>query len=128
MEKSYVQAVVELLESGSDIEAVLGNLQHVMKARGHAKALPAVLRALVRALEQGTTESVATVTVARVSDESALKADIKAALATLGVTDPHTVTVDDTIIGGIIATYNHRQIDQSYRTKLSSLYQQIVSN
>ena len=127
MEKVYVQAVMELLENGSKIETVLGNLKTVMEKRGHAKALPAVLRAVVRALEQGTTESVATITVARDADVTALKADIKSALATLGADGAHTTIVDDTIIGGLIATYNHRQIDQSYRTKLVSLYQSITN-
>jgi len=127
MEKVYVQAVMELLESGSKIETVLGNLRIVMEKRGHAKALPTVLRAVVRALEQGTMESVATITVARDSDVAALKADIKSALATLGADDSHTTIIDDTIIGGLIATYNHRQIDQSYRTKLSNLYQSITN-
>jgi F0F1-type ATP synthase delta subunit len=126
MEKVYVQAVMELLESGSKVETVLGNLRAVMTARGHAKALPAVLRAVVRALEQGSTESVATITIARAGDESALTADIKSALATLGAAGEHTIIVDDTIIGGLIATYNHRQVDQSYRTKLNALYQSIT--
>ena len=128
MEKSYVQAVLELLESGSEIETVLGNLRTVMTDRGHVKALPVVLRDVLRALEQGTTESTATITIARTSDEAALKVDIKSALTTLGAkSDTYTTLVDDTIIGGIIATYNHRQIDQSYRSKLSNLYQSITN-
>jgi F0F1-type ATP synthase delta subunit len=126
MENVYVQAVMELLESGSQIESVLGNLKAVMEKRGHAKALPMVLRAVVRALEEGATESVATITVARDSDVTALKADIKSALVTLGTDGAHTTIIDDTIIGGLIATYNHRQIDQSYRTKLNALYQSIT--
>ena len=127
MEKVYVQAVLELLESGSKVETVLGNLRAVMEKRGHAKALSTVLRAVVRALEQGTTESVATITVASDADVTALKADIKTALATLGADGAHTTVVDDTIIGGLIATYNHRQIDQSYRSKLVTLYQSITN-
>jgi F0F1-type ATP synthase delta subunit len=127
MEKVYVQAVMELLESGSKIETVLGNLRTVMMSRGHAKALPVVLRAVVRTLEQGSTESVATVTVAREADVVALKADIKSALATLGADTAYNTVVDDTIIGGLIATYNHRQVDQSYRSKLVTLYQSITN-
>ena len=127
MEKVYVQAVMELLSTGSDIEQVLGNLRAVMKVRGHAKVLPAVLRDVVRALEQESVTDVPMVTVARAADVAALAADIKTALATLGATGVYATTVDDTIIGGIIATYNHRQIDQSYRTKLSNLYQSITN-
>lgn len=128
MEKLYVQAVMELLESGSAIELVLGNLRTVMAARGHAKALPAVLLDVVRALELQTVGTVPTVTVARASDVASLATEIAAALTTLGVTTEFTTTVDDTIIGGLVATYNHRQIDQSYRTKLVTLYQQIVAS
>lgn len=127
MEKVYVHAVMELLEGGSNIETVLGNLRIVMEKRGHAKVLPTVLRAVVRALEQGGAESVATITVAREADATALTADIKAALTALGADGAHTTIVDDTIIGGLIATYNHRQIDQSYRTKLLNLYQAITN-
>ena len=127
MEKVYVQAVMELLESGSSIETVLGNLRTVMAARGHAKALPTVLRAVVCALEQESDTSVPTVVVARASDEMALSAEIKSALATLDASGTPTITVDDTIIGGLIATYNHQQVDQSYRSKLVTLYQSITA-
>jgi F0F1-type ATP synthase delta subunit len=127
MEKVYVQAVMELVSNGSDIEQVLGNLRAVMKARGHSKALPAVLRDIVRAFEQEIDENLPTITVARAADVTALTADIKTALVTLGATGSYTTLIDDTIIGGIIATYNHRQIDQSYRTKLVTLYQSITN-
>ena len=115
------------LGSGSTVETVLGNLRTVMEKRGHAKALATVLRAVIRELEQGTTESVVTVTVAREADVTALKADIKSALVSLGADGTHATIVDDTIIGGLIATYNHRQIDQSYRSKLVTLYQSITN-
>ena len=127
MEKSYVQAVMELLNTGSDIETVLGNLRTVMAARGHEKALAAVLRDVVRALEQETGESSAVVTVAREGDVMTLAAEIKSVLTTLGTTSTFTTEVDDTIIGGLIATYNHRQIDQSYRSKLVTLYQSVTN-
>lgn len=127
MEKVYVQAVVELLNAGSDIETVLGNLRAVVASRGHSKALPAVLRAVARALEEGTEESSAVVTVARESDVVTLAAEIKSALATLGITGTFTTEIDDTIIGGLVATYNHRQIDQSYRSKLVTLYQSVTN-
>ena len=127
MEKVYVQAVMELLGSGSKIETVLGNLRVVMEKRGHAKALPAVLRAIVKALEQGTAEQIATVRVAREADIPTLKADITSALATLGTDGTPTIIVDDMIIGGLIATYNHRQIDRSHRSKLVTLYQSITN-
>lgn len=127
MEKVYVQAVMELLTSGSDIETVLGNLRTVMTARGHAKALPTVLGAVLRMLEEQSDTSVPSITIARESDTSALAVDIKTALNTLGAKGAHTVIVDDSIIGGIIATHNHRQIDQSYRTKLVTLYQSITN-
>ena len=100
-----------------------------MTCRGHAKALPIVLRAVVRLLEQQSDETTPLVTVARVSDKTTLATEIKTVLATLGaISTEYTTVVDDTIIGGLIATYNHRQIDQSYRTKLVNLYQSIVSN
>lgn len=128
MEKVYVTAVLELLESGSQVETVLGNLRTVMTNRGHLKALPAVLRDVERALMQSKDSTAAVVTLARASDTEALASDIKTALATLGADAKDVTTViDDTIIGGIIATYNHRQIDQSYRTKLTTLYQQITN-
>ncbi len=128
MEKVYVQAVMELLGSGSSIETVLGNLRAVMEARGHAKALPAVLRDVVRILDEQSDAAVPTVTLARAIDDKALSADIKSVLAALGAKGAHVVVIDDTIIGGLVATFNHRQIDQSYRTKLTSLYQNVTNN
>jgi len=127
MKKVYVQAVLELLESGSNIETVLSNLRAVMTTRGHAKALPVVLTSLTRALEQQSDATAPTLALARASDEAALAADIKLALATLGSTTTPVVTIDDALIGGLIATYNHRQIDQSYRTKLTNLYQAVTN-
>lgn len=128
MEKTYIHAVIELLEAGSDIETVLSKLRTVLSVRGHQKALPAVLRGIVRALEEKA-DTVATITIAKASDETVLKNEIKTALTALGAdTAEVTTVVDENIIGGLIATYNHRQLDASYRTKLHSLYQQIVTN
>lgn len=128
MEKTYVHALIELLESGSNINDLLVKLRQVMVARGHAKVLPNVLRNLTRALQEKSVSGRPVVTVASSADETALASEIKAALHTLGADGvAHTVAIDDTLIGGLIATYNHRQIDQSYRTKLHTLYKSTVT-
>jgi F0F1-type ATP synthase delta subunit len=127
MEKVYAQAVVALLETGTEIELVLTNLRSVMAARGHEKALPAVLRGIVRALEETAGATTPVVTVATAADHDALQAEIREALTQLGATTTSVRTdVDETIIGGLIATYNQRQIDASYRTKLTNLYHGIT--
>jgi hypothetical protein len=117
MEKVYVQAVMELLSTGSDIEQVLGNLRVVMNERGHGKALSAVLRDVVRTLEQESATDVPLVTVARDTDVAALASDIKTALV-LQVSMPPLLTILllAELLQRIIIVKLIRVTEQNYRT------------
>jgi F0F1-type ATP synthase delta subunit len=124
MEANYVTAITELISTGTPVEEVLANLPKVLALHGHTRMHESVLRHVMLTLEQQHEDSVPVVTVASEAGETAQKAEIKAALAELGVASAsHRTVVDDTIIGGFVATYNHKSIDESYRTQLQAIYQ-----
>ena len=91
-----------------------------MKSRGHSGLLPAVLKATLTAYE--VAEKNATPTVIVADAKSADTNEVAAALIALGATTKPTFVVDDTLIGGAQVVFNHKLIDQSYKTKLHTLY------
>lgn len=126
MKDNYTQAVLELIEAGSPVDAVLVDMKKVMDRKGHASLYPSVLRSLVQKLESRQVAKMPTVVVSKADSESLKKAP--ALLAQLGCTDKDFNTVvDPTLVGGLIVSHDHKMIDQSHKTKLRNLYQSIVS-
>jgi len=120
MKDTYVTAVLELLNAGHKPDTVFSNLKNVMKSRGHSGLLPAVLKATLTAYE--VAEKNATPTVIVADAKSADTKEVSAALIVLGANTPPLVVIDDTIIGGAQVVFNHKFIDQSYKTQLHTLY------
>jgi F0F1-type ATP synthase delta subunit len=62
------------------------------------------------------------------ADASTFAAQIKTVLAELGVKETTQVkeVVDETLIGGFIATFDYQEHDQSYKKALKSLYESIT--
>lgn len=127
MKNHYTAAVLELLQAGQEPATVVRGLQTILKKRGHEQLLPMILRAVVRQLEAGKGEEVIVVTVAKEADAQKLKAEIEAALNTLSAKEEPAIAVDDTIIGGFIATTNTKVLDQSHKHKLVKLYRSITT-
>ncbi|MBY0538004.1 F0F1 ATP synthase subunit delta [Patescibacteria group bacterium] len=126
MKDTYVHALLELIQSGQPIDTVLMNLTKVLASRGHSKLHGSILNDLMHALELAQENSLPKVTVAK--EGSVSEAEIKAALVKLSVPhDEYKVTYNPNIIGGLIATYQSKQLDQSYQTKLRELYQSIIT-
>jgi F0F1-type ATP synthase delta subunit len=126
MKDNYIKAATELIEAGTPVETVLGNIKQVMNRKGHSALYVSVLRGLVQALELDQSSSMPKVVVADAN--SAALEKVRAGLATLGSdAKEYNTVVDPTIVGGLIVSHNHKMLDQSYKTKLRNLYQSIVS-
>ena len=121
MKDTYATAVLELLNEGTPLDTVFSNLKIVTESRGHKALLPAVLTALLSKYEQSERDNQPTVMVSNHKD--ATKNEVLVALKRLGAENSTPkVVLDNTVIGGAIVTYNHKMIDQSYKTQLHNLY------
>lgn len=126
MKDTYVHALLELIQIGQPIDTVLTNLTKVLASRGHSKLHGAILTDVMHKLELAQENSLPKVTLAK--EGSVTDAEIKTALAKLSVPhDDYKVVYNPNIIGGLIATYQSKQLDQSYQTKLRELYQSIIT-
>lgn len=128
MKNNYVQALLASLDEGMQIDTALSGLAATLKKNQHEKLLPSVLLEVLRVLEANKGELVAEVRVAKASDLQTLKSRIEATLQNLGVTRDTTVNeiVDETIVGGYVATYNFQEEDRSHKKVLKSLYESIT--
>ena len=125
MKNHYITAVLELLKEGKDGKAVLRGLSVVLEAKHHQKLLPSILKGVVKELESSFQPDVAVVIMA---EAKAKKMEIEAALKAIDAPKEHEVVIDDTLIGGLIATYNNHLIDNSYKSRLVSLYWAVQNN
>ena len=126
MKDTYVHAILELIQAGQPIETVLANLKKVLASRGHLKLQATILTAVATKLDSVMKVNVPKVVLAHEGAES--EATIKKALALLGAPETeYSVSYNPNIIGGLIASYQSKQLDQSYQTKLRDLYQSIIT-
>ncbi len=128
MKAQYAQAFLASLENGMAVDTALAGLKQSLEKKNHTKLLGSVLLEVVRVLEAVPQSNQAVVAVATAGDMAALKARIAQALEALGVTKETAIreVVDETLIGGFVATYNHKEHDASYKKSLKSLYESIV--
>jgi F0F1-type ATP synthase delta subunit len=126
MKDTYVYAILELLEAGESVDTVFENLKKVLASRGHSKLHAAILSTLANKLQLATGANLPKVVLATAGSVS--NADIKIALAKLSAQDTdYSVRYNQNIIGGLIATYQSKQLDQSYQTKLRELFKSIIT-
>ena len=127
MKKHYVQAVLQLLASGKDIDTVLASLRDMLQKKGHTKLHESILSAVLTELVRADAVHGALITVAKESDTQTYQTAIQEALQELKA-ERNTVrtVVDATLIGGFTAEYNNTRIDRSYKEKLVSLYRAIT--
>ncbi len=122
MTNYYIQATIEMFQSGIEADSVLKGLQRTLETKGHMRLHVAVLRGVLRILETKTDSAQAIVSVAKESDVTALAEQIKASLTTLNSEGEFTTKVDDTLIGGTVVECDSKVIDKSYKTALTNLY------
>ncbi len=126
MQNTYVQALLELLESHNDTQAVIDGFSRVLTERGHEALARPVLTGVLRVLESKQPDTV--VVTASQSAYQEQEAVIKQHLTNLGADSAfiHT-TVDPTVVGGYAVEHNHQRVDATYKTTLINLYQSITN-
>lgn len=123
MKDTYTTALLDLLATTADAEAVLKGFKDTLTKRGHEQLYGPVLRRVLTRLKAARPTTM--VVVASETAYEAQKAAITKALTDLGGNEP-VVVVDDTIVGGFIAEHNHTRLDASFKTKLVSLYRSLT--
>ena len=129
MKTEYAQALLEILSDGTPVDTALAGLRAALEKKHHTKLYAPVLLEVLRTLEteHGVTQAV--VAIASTHDATQLKSKIEAALSELGVSKetPVKEVVDETLIGGFVATFNYKERDHSYKKALTSLYESITT-
>jgi len=126
MKNHYIQAVVEMIEEGTDISSVLSGLSNTLKKKGHMRLHGSVLRGVVRILGSKNNTGGTKVTVVSVEALESQKEAIQSALTKLNAEGETTTIIDPTIIGGIIVGHDNVVIDASYKSKLTKLYRTLT--
>ncbi len=127
MKNYYIQATLQLITSGRDVEVLLRQLQRTLQRKGHLKLYPAILRGVLRALETKKDSLLPIVTLANESDKEKYAEQIRRALTALGANGDFSINTDPSITGGLIASYDNKVLDQSYKKALVGLYRSIIS-
>ena len=129
MKTQYAQAFLEVVKGGMSAEAALAGLRSALKKKNHSKLLAPVLLEVVRVLEAEKFAKQAVVKTANQADHKALKSQIETVLSDLGVAKgaPVKTTIDETLVGGFVATFDYKEHDQSYKKSLTNLYKSITN-
>ncbi len=128
MKSAYVQAFLEVLQSGMSVDTALVGLKSTLERKNHSKLYASVLLEVVRVLEADKDEKSAVVTLASLAQAKELKTQISSALTTLGV-DKNAIVkekVDETLIGGFVVTFDYKEHDHSYKKSLKNLFESIT--
>lgn len=129
MKALYAQAFLEMLQEGTPVEAALTGLRSALESKSHTKLYTPVLLEVKRVLEAKKGVREAVVATATTAGAKALKSEIDAALTELGVSKdiPVKTVVDETLVGGFVATFDYKEHDQSYKKSLTNLYKSITN-
>jgi F0F1-type ATP synthase delta subunit len=127
MKKHYIKAIVQLVLSGRDVDAVLSNLSRVLKEKGHESLHAQILQGVASELAFKRKMTASAVVVASSKDAALFKEAIDASLKKLdGKLSEALFTTDETLIGGYVASHNGIQINNSHKEKLVALYRSIT--
>ncbi|HEY0964340.1 MAG TPA: F0F1 ATP synthase subunit delta [Candidatus Paceibacterota bacterium] len=128
MKNEYAQAFLEVLKDGTSVETALAGLKRALEKKQHEKLLAPVLLEVQRVLEAEKGVQQAVIAVASQTQTAGLRSQIDETLKQLGVSadTPVKEVVDETLIGGFVASFDHKEYDQSYKTALKSLYESIT--
>ena len=128
MKTEYAQALITVINEGTSVNDALTGLKQALDRKHHSKLYAPVLLEVIRTLESSAGATTAIVTIAKTSDAHTLQVAILKALEQLGTLKDTQITgvVDETLIGGFVATYNYKEYDHSYKNALKSLYESII--
>lgn len=128
MKSDYVQAFLEVLQDGMPVDTALKGLKSTLERKNHTKLYAPVLLEVMRVLEADKDGKTAVVAVASVAQAKELKNQISDALTALGVDKNAAVkeTIDETLVGGFVATFDFKEHDQSYKKSLKNLFESIT--
>jgi F0F1-type ATP synthase delta subunit len=129
MKTQYSQAFLEVVKDGMPVETALAGLRAALIKKNHSKLLAPVLLEVARVLEAEKFANQAVIKTAKEADHKALKTQIETVLAELGVSNDISVktVVDETLVGGFVATFDYKEHDQSYKKSLTNLYKSITN-
>lgn len=114
-------AALDAIVAKAGLEPLTANFLRVVARNRRLFALPAIIKAFGAIAARARGEVIAEVTSAaalNATQEKALKATLK---RVAGKDVTLSVTVDPSILGGLVVKIGSRQIDSSLKTKLSSL-------
>jgi len=115
------EKAIGALVSKAGIKGLAGNFLRVAAANRRLFAVPGMIRAFRRIAAEARGETSAEVTSAHALTP-AQQTELKAALKDVAGKDvAFAVTVDPSLLGGMIVKMGSRQIDTSLKTKLNSL-------
>jgi hypothetical protein len=123
MKQAYVTAVVAMVPEGKPVETVLANTKAALDKKGHTRLWGAVLRGAVRELTHMLAANAPKIVLAK--NDAATLANAKAALVALQAEGEAVVVVDETLIGGFIASAKHQIVDSSYKRALLDVYRKV---
>lgn len=128
MKTQYAQAFLEMIQEGMSVETALTGLHTALAKKNYSKLLVPILLEVQRVLEAQKDAKQARVATASTTDAKVLKAKITEALKTLGIEKSTVVkeVVDETLVGGFVATFDYKEYDQSYKRTLKSLFESIT--
>ncbi|TSC62845.1 MAG: hypothetical protein Athens041674_395 [Parcubacteria group bacterium Athens0416_74] len=127
MEKTYAQVLWSLVSNGSTPHAAVSAIKAKLQADGRSALLPRVARAFARLSEREAGRNTVVLTVAREKDERHAKSAAKEILAQLGAdADGLKTQVDDSIIGGWRLEGRGMLVDNSYKSTLLNIYNQVT--
>lgn len=128
MKTQYAQAFLEMIQEGMSVETALAGLRTALEKKNYSKLLVPILLEVQRVLEAQKDAKQARVATASTADAKVLKAKITEALKTLGIEKSTVVkeVVDETLVGGFVATFDYKEYDQSYKRTLKSLFESIT--
>lgn len=121
----YITATISLINEGRDFGEVLTNLKRVLEERGHQKLYRGILHGLLKATERKVKSQKPLVFLARESDLKKLETEIKTQLSKIEASDFES-TIDDTLIGGYVIKHNNKILDNSYKSRLVTLYRSLT--
>lgn len=129
MQHDYAQAFIAIIHDGTPIDSALSGLKAALAKKHHDKLFVPILSEVLRVLQSEKGVRTATVTLAKATVTDFEREQIQAGLRALGVTTSTTQVevVDETLIGGFIATFDHQEYDHSYKRVLKSLYESITA-